>query len=415
MKIAVIGSGISGLSASWLISNYYKVYLFEKKSYFGGHSNTQIVYENNKEIAVDTGFIVFNEHNYPNLCKLFKSLNVKILETDMSFSVSRNNGELEYSGSGLSGIFAQKKNLVNKDFMLMLYEIIKFYKFNSQHSSGRKPETLSQFLNSNNYSDYFRYNHIYPMAASIWSSKLSDIANYPIDKFVKFFNNHNLFNLLVRPKWRTVLGGSKQYVKKILNLKKIIPKKDISVEVLNRNTNQVTLLINGKKMFFDKLVIATHTDQAITLLKDLTNDEKKILVNIKYSANKIYFHTDETLMPKNKKVWSSWNFLGNDSKKERLSVSYWMNNLQHLSTNQNYFVTLNPFKKPVDSKIIKIIDYSHPMFTFDSFKAQEELKKIQGKNSTWFCGAYTGFGFHEDGIKSGLGVAEQILGKKRPW
>ena len=415
MKIAVIGSGISGLSAAWLISKYHKVNLFEKKSYFGGHSNTQIVQENNQEIAVDTGFIVFNEHNYPNLCKLFKHLNVKILESDMSFSVSKNNGAFEYSGSGLSGMFAQKKNLLNKDFLFMVYEIIKFYKLQSQHFSKSNSETLSQFLTSHNYSDYFRYNHIYPMAASIWSSKLSDIANYPIDKFFKFFNNHNLLNLFFRPKWRTVLGGSKEYVKKILNSKKIIPVKNISVEVLQRNKNQITLLINGKKMFFDKLVIATHSDQAIKLLKDLTKDEKKIFSKIKYSANKVYFHTDETLMPKNKKVWSSWNFLGNDSKKEKLSVSYWMNNLQKLSTYQNYFVTLNPFKKPIDSKIIKTIKYSHPMFTFDTFKAQEDLKKIQGKNSTWFCGAYTGFGFHEDGIKSGLNVAEQILGKKRPW
>ena len=415
MKIAVIGSGISGLSASWLISKYHRVNLFEKKSYFGGHSNTQIVQENNKEIAVDSGFIVFNEHNYPNLCKLFKSLNVKISESDMSFSVSRNNGELEYSGSGFSGIFAQKRNLLNKDFLFMVYEILKFYKFHSQNYSNYKSETLSQFLTSNKYSDYFKQNHIYPMAASIWSSQLSDIANYPFDKFVKFFNNHNLFNLFFRPKWKTVLGGSKEYVKKILNSKKIMPKKNICVEVLNRNKNQVTLLVDGKKKFFDKLVIATHTDQAIKLLKDLTKDEKRILSSIKYSSNKVYFHTDEKLMPKNKKVWSSWNFLGNDSKKETLSVSYWMNNLQRLYTEQNYFVTLNPFKKPVYSKIIKIIDYSHPTFTFDTFEAQEDLKKIQGKNSTWFCGAYTGYGFHEDGIKSGLGVAEQILGKKRPW
>ena len=249
MKIAVIGSGISGLSASWLISKYHRVNLFEKKSYFGGHSNTQIVQENNKEIAVDSGFIVFNEHNYPNLCKLFKSLNVKISESDMSFSVSRNNGELEYSGSGFSGIFAQKRNLLNKDFLFMVYEILKFYKFHSQNYSNYKSETLSQFLTSNNYSDYFKQNHIYPMAASIWSSQLSDIANYPFDKFVKFFNNHNLFNLFFRPKWKTVLGGSKEYVKKILNSKKIMPKKNICVEVLNRNKNQVTLLVDGKKSF----------------------------------------------------------------------------------------------------------------------------------------------------------------------
>ena len=415
MKIAVIGSGISGLSASWLISQYHKVYLFEKKSYYGGHANTQVVKNNDKELSVDTGFIVFNEKNYPNLCKLFENLDVKFIESDMSFSVSRNKGKLEYSGSGFSGIFAQKKNFLDKDFIFMLYEIIKFYKFDSKHKSNSEMETLSDFLKLRNYSDYFKYNHIYPMAASIWSSKLSDIAHYPVNDFLTFFKNHNLFNILHRPKWRTVAGGSKEYVKKILNSKKIISQKNTKVKVLSRTNNQVILKVDKKKMYFDKLVVATHTDQAIKLLGDLTRDEENILGGIKYSKNKVYFHKDEALMPKDKKVWSSWNFLGEDSEKQRLTVSYWMNKLQNLQTNQNYFVTLNPFKKPINSKIIKIIEYSHPMFTFSTFQAQELLKNIQGNNNTWFCGAYTGFGFHEDGIKSGLHVAEQILGEKRPW
>ncbi len=417
LKIAVVGSGISGLSCSWLLSKKHDVYLFEKNNYFGGHADTETIIDKDfSKIQIDTGFIVLNEINYKNLINLFKSLNVETYASDMSFSVSKNLGELEYSGSSLQGLFSQKKNLLNKSFVKMIYEIIKFYLTVEKEKDEFRNLTLSQYLEVRNYSDYFKLNHIYPMAGSIWSSSFEQISKYPFAEFVNFFSNHGLLKLFNRPKWRTVLGGSKSYVKKIINLKNIKSFKNTKVKVIDRTYNsKIVLEINKKKEIFDKLVIATHSDEALKLLNDITENEKEALEKIKFTNNVTYLHKDEKLMPLLKKNWSSWNFVSDNNDNKRINVTYWMNNLQNLGTSENYFVSLNPVSPPKKEKIIIKKNYSHPLFTRQTFEAQKQILKLQGKKNTWFCGAYLGYGFHEDGIKSGLKVAENITGLQRSW
>ena len=415
LKIAIIGSGISGLSCAWLLSKKHKVYLFEKNSYFGGHANTETVKVNSGLVDVDTGFIVFNKINYPNLCNFFNILNVRSYESEMSFAVSKNKGKFEYSGSNFDSIFSQRKNFFNFRFYFMLYEIIKFYKNATKDKEFYEKLSLGEYLEKKKYSDYFKFNHIYPMAASIWSASIEEITKYPFKEFVNFFSNHQLFNIFDRPKWRTVEGGSKNYVKKIIELKRINSKKNCIVKVLERNNNFVRLEVNKRKMNFDRLVMATHSDQVLKIINDLQDSEKKILKKIKYTKNEVFLHRDESLMPRLKKTWSSWNYIDESISNSNISVTYWMNRLQDLKTKTNIFVSLNPKRIPKKKDIFKLISYEHPQFNFETFKAQKEIKNIQGKHNTWFCGAYLGYGFHEDGIKSGLDIAEKISGYNRPW
>ena len=355
IKIAVLGSGISGLSCSWLLSKKHDVYLYEKNNYFGGHADTETIIDKDySKIQVDTGFIVLNEINYKNLINLFKALNVETYASNMSFSVSKNYGELEYSGSGLQGLFSQKKNLLSKAFIKMLYEIIKFYLTVENDKDEFKNMTLSEYLEVKNYSEYFKLNHIYPMAGSIWSSSFNQISKYPFPEFVSFFSNHGLLKLFNRPKWHTVLGGSKSYVNKIINSKKIKAFTNTKVKVIDRTYNsKIVLEINKKKEIFDKLVIATHSDEAIKLLKDISANEKNALEKIEFTNNIVYLHKDKNLMPKLKKNWSSWNFVSDKENNERINVTYWMNKLQNLGTSEDYFVSLNPIFKPKKDKILK--------------------------------------------------------------
>ncbi len=413
MRIAVIGSGISGLSCAWLLSKGHKVDLFEKNSYFGGHSNTEKIKVNEMDISVDTGFIVFNEINYPNLCNLFKSLNVESYESDMSFAFSKDKGALEYGGSNMSSIFGQKSNFLNLKFIKMLFEIVRFYKSVELDKENFSFSTIDEYLHKKNYSDFFKYNHIYPMASSIWSSSLKDIKKYPLREFVDFFSNHGLLKFFDRPKWRTVLGGSRNYVEKIIRCKNINPIKNCNVKVVRRNGKYVEIKIDKKIIKYDYVVLAVHADQIKNILENMASNERKIFSKIQYKKNKVFLHFDESLMPKLKKVWSSWNYLENG--KNEISVTYWMNQLQKLETSRNIFVTLNPSQEPKKDKTYKIIHYEHPIFNCETFEAQKDIKLIQGENKTWFCGAYLGYGFHEDGIKSGLNVAEKMSGMRREW
>ncbi len=416
-KIAVVGSGISGLSAAWHISQKNDVHIFEKNDYFGGHSNTQTVFDENfSQQFIDTGFIVYNELNYPNLSNFFKCLNVQTYASDMSFSVSKDNGKFEYSGSSLSTIFAQTKNIFNLKFLKMIYEIVLFYNNVQRDVDEYSDLTLSEYLIKKKYSDYFKFNHIYPMAASIWSSPLNEVSQYPLKQFVDFFSNHGLFKLINRPKWRTVLGGSRSYVKRVLNSKRIHSFLNSEVFVIDRNyNNKIVIEVNGEKKIFDNIIISSHADEVKKILKDITSEEERIFNKIKFKKNIVYLHQDESLMPKIKKIWSSWNFNGWTESKDNISVTYWMNKLQTLSTKENFFVSLNPIIKPKKDLIKKVIYYSHPLFDKETFIAQDQIKKLQGEKKTWFCGAYLGYGFHEDGIKSGLNVAERISGNKRQW
>ena len=405
-KIAIVGSGISGLSCAWKLSEKFDVDLYERQGRFGGHSNTVQINEKGKLIDVDTGFIVFNEHNYPNLCKFFQSIGVDSYESDMSFGVSILRDNLEYSGTNLFSVFAQNKNLLNFKFIRMLVEIIKFNNSVKDDKLNFKNYTIGEYLEKKQYSNYFKFNHLFPMAASIWSTELKDIKNYPFEKFVSFFDNHGLLKIVNRPKWRTVKGGSKNYISKVLDNKKIKSYLNAKVKVKKRS-GMIYLDVNGALKKYNHLVIAAHSDQVGSII-NLDQRERDIFKDIKYKKNIVYLHNDSALMPKIGKVWSSWNYIEQEKKSNRLTVTYWMNNLQNLQTKTNIFVSLNPFKKPDVKKTYKVIEYAHPNFDFKTFEKQKEIDNIQGKLNTWFCGAYLGYGFHEDGISSSLKVAKKI-------
>ena len=411
LKIAVIGSGISGLSASWGLAKYHNIDLFEKKDYFGGHANTvKVKLKKEKTFYVDTGFIVFNQFNYPRLCSLFKELNIKTYDSDMSFAASLDKGKLEYSGSSLISMFAQKKNLINFRFLRMLFEIVKFYKKVEKDKDKYEGFTIEDYLNFKNYSTFFKYKHIYPMASSIWSSSLNEIKKYPFEQFVNFFSNHGLLNIIDRPKWKTVLNGSQSYVKKITENENINTFKNSSIKIIKVNKKKIILKVNDKTKQYDHVIVGVHSNQVTGVNKILDQKQMKIFSSIRYTKNEVYLHTDETLMPNLKKVWASWNYLEGQANNQ-LSVTYWMNKLQNLGINTNIFVTLNPFKKPDKDKILKKIIYEHPLYDLKTFNSQKEVQLIQGKNNIWYCGAYLGYGFHEDGIKSGMNVVKKILQK----
>ena len=324
----------------------------------------------------------------------------------MSFSVSITHNNLQYSGTNLFSIFAQPKNIINSAFWRMLFEIVRFNRNVEKDVKSFSNLTIDQYLKKKKYSNYYMYNYLYPMAGSIWSSKIGDIKNYPFDKFVSFFSNHGLLKIFNRPKWRTVKDGSRSYIEKILKNKKIKFYKSTSVKV-KKKKKKIYLNIKGSIKSYDHLVIATHSDQVKSVL-NLGVVEKKIFTKMIYKKNVVYLHSDKSLMPKNMKVWSSWNYLQSSINASELTVTYWMNKLQNLKTDTNIFVSLNPFKKPKKEKIFKIIEYEHPHYNFETFRKQKEIDNIQGRENIWFCGAYLGYGFHEDGISSSMNVARRI-------
>ena len=398
MKIAVIGSGISGLSASYYFSKKYKVDLFEQDDHFGGHSYTYDIKEDNKIIAVDLGFIVFNEQTYPNLIRFFNELNVPFEKSNMSFSVSIKDTNVEYGGSGFNAIFANKKNLLNFKFLKMINEIINFYKtapslINTETSNA----TLGDYLKSSKLSKYFIEYHIIPMVAAIWSMPFQKAKEMPLKLFLNFFTNHGLFKLKNRPQWFTVSNRSRTYVKKVLEKISGEVFKNYKVSKILRSKNNVRILIGNEYLDYDHVILASHADQSLELLDDPSLEESEILKKFTYVSNEAYLHRDENLMPIRKSAWSSWNSI---SKNENTCVTYWLNKLQNLNSEKNYFLTLNPVEAIDKNKIIKKIHFTHPYFNKDNVALQKDLNKLQGKKRTWFCGSYFGYGFHEDGLKS---------------
>jgi len=398
MKIAVIGSGISGLSASYYFSKKYKVDLFEQDYHFGGHSYTYDIKEDNKIIAVDLGFIVFNEQTYPNLIRFFNELNVPFEKSNMSFSVSIKDTNVEYGGSGFNAIFANKKNLLNFKFLKMINEIINFYKtapslINTETSNV----TLGDYLKSSKLSKYFIEYHIIPMVAAIWSMPFQKAKEMPLKLFLNFFTNHGLFKLKNRPQWFTVSNRSRTYVKKVLEKISGEVFKNYKVSKILRSENNVRILIGNEYQDYDHVILASHADQSLELLDDPSLEESEILKKFTYVSNEAYLHRDENLMPIRKSAWSSWNSI---SKNENTCVTYWLNKLQNLNSEKNYFLTLNPVEAIDKNKIIKKIHFTHPYFNKDNVALQKDLNKLQGKKRTWFCGSYFGYGFHEDGLKS---------------
>ena len=402
MKIAVIGSGISGLSSAYYLSKKYKVDLFEKDDHFGGHSYTYEIKERDKIVAVDLGFIVFNEVTYPNLIRFFKHLNVPYEKSDMSFSVSIKNSNIEYSGSGLGGLFANKSNLFNLKFLNMIKEIISFYKIAPDLLNEEiKEQTLGDYLKEKKFSKYFIEYHLIPMVAAIWSMPFDKAKEMPLKFFLNFFNNHGLFKLKNRPQWFTVTNRSRSYVKNITGKISGEIFKNYKVDKIIRSDDNIRIMIGNDYIDYDQVVLASHADESLNMIEKPTAEEKNILGKFQYVENEAFLHTDENLMPIKKRAWSSWNSISNN---EETCITYWLNKLQNLKSKKNYFLTLNPIFKINDSSIIKKVNFTHPYLNSENTKIQKDLHTIQGKKRTWFCGSYFGYGFHEDGLKSSIEV-----------
>ena len=410
MRIAVIGSGISGLSAAQKLSKKHHVDLFESEDHFGGHSYTLDTLINGKKVPVDIGFIVFNHETYPNLINFFNELKIEIEKSDMSFSVSVKDTNYEYCGRGLNGIFANKGNLFNLKFLKMFFDIINFYKKCDQIKSLNEEITLGEFLEKNKWSKNFINFHLIPMVSAIWSMPPVEANQMPIKFFLKFFQNHGLFKLKNRPQWYTVTNRSRTYVEKVLTQISGEYFKNYKISSIKRNKIGVQVYYGASNEFFDydKVVIATHADDALKILSEPTEDEKKILSNFKYKSNLAVIHTDDVCMPNNKKVWSSWNSSVDKSDISKTSLTYWLNLLQNLKTEKNIFLTLNPFFEIDQKKILQKVTFTHPYFDQDALNNQKLLKEIQNKRNVLFCGSYFGYGFHEDGIKSSINMIENL-------
>ena len=413
MRIAVIGSGISGLSAAHFLSKRHKVDLFEKENHFGGHSYTVDVLDNNsnESIALDLGFIVFNKVNYPFLVKLFNNLKIPYEESNMSFSVSVKNSNIEYSGSGFRGLFSNKYNIFNFKFLNMIREIIFFYNEAEKINENKFLDlSLGEFLKNKKISNYFINFHMIPMVAAIWSIPANLVLKMPMSLYLGFFKNHGLFKIKNRPQWYTITGRSKIYVNKILQTISGEYFKNYEIKNVLRNKNTVRLFYGSPNEYFDydHVVFATHADDTLKLIGDPTENEKKILSNFEYKKNIAYLHNDNRLMPKNNKSWSSWNSILDKNDLNNSCVTYWLNKLQNLKTSTNYFLTLNPIIEIESNKIIKKVEFTHPFYEIKTIKAQRYLSELQGINNSWFCGSYFGYGFHEDGLKSAIDVANRL-------
>mgnify|MGYP001378291771 FL=1 len=406
MKIAVIGSGISGLSAAYYLSKRHKVDLLEQDDHFGGHSYTYDIKEENKTTSVDLGFIVFNKQTYPNLIKFFHELDAPFEKSNMSFAVSIKNSNVEYGGSGLNALFANKKNLFNIKFLKMINEIFSFYKkAPSLLKSDIEEETLGKYLDKSKLSKYFIDYHIIPMVAAIWSMPFEKAKDMPLKLFLNFFINHGLFKLKNRPQWYTVTNRSRTYVNKILSKISGEVFKNYKVNKILRSENNVRVSIGNEYMDYDHAVLASHADQSLKMLEDPTDEEKEILTKFSYVSNSAYLHTDKNLMPLRKSAWSSWNSI---TKENKTCVTYWLNKLQNLKTEKDYFLTLNPVERINDENTIKKVNFTHPYFNNENVALQKHLQKLQGKKRTWYCGSYFGYGFHEDGLKSSMELLEKF-------
>ena len=412
MKIAIVGAGISGLSAAYYLSKKHKVDLFEKENQFGGHANTlKVSCGNNKEINVDIGFMVFNKNTYPNLINFFSENKIEIEKSDMSFSVSVNGSNLEYCGKGLGGIFSNKKNLLNLKFIKMFFEIISFYK-NCEKIDLKNVQliTLGEYLKEIKISDYFINYHIIPMVSAIWSMPPYEATQMPLSFFLNFFKNHGLFKIKNRPQWFTVANRSKTYVDKIINQISGEHFKNYNINKIIRNEFGAKIFYGEENEFFDydKVVIATHADEALKIIDNPTSDEEHILKNFKYRENMAIIHFDETIMPKNKKAWCSWNSSMSIDNIEKTSVTYWLNQLQNLKIDRNIFLTINPYREISSDQIFKKVTFTHPYYDAEALSNQQNLYKIQNKKNILFCGSYFGYGFHEDGIKSSIDMLKTL-------
>lgn len=414
--IAVIGSGIAGLAAAWRLSTRHNVTLFEASGRLGGHANTADITIDGAKFGVDTGFIVYNPRNYPNFVGMLDHLQVQSSPSDMSFAASISDGGFEYS-SNPTGLFAQRRNLLRPRMWRMIADIMRLNRHARDPGRGTNALSLDEFLQAHGYSDAFREDHILPMCAAIWSSPVDQMRGFPADAFFRFFLNHGLLQLTDRPAWRTVTGGSQTYVRALSAAIAGHIKTDTPVHQVNRTPTGVTLTLDqGQRVEFDEVVFACHSDQALQLLDDADPEETNLLSAIRYRPNTAVLHTDDRFMPRRRAAWASWNYLERGERDSReISLTYWMNRLQPLPTDQPVFVTLNPTTAPDPGRVLRTDHYAHPVFDHAALAAQSDFGEIQGRRGTWYGGAWLGSGFHEDGLQSGLRVADAIGADKRPW
>lgn len=407
------------MSAAWLLSRKHRVTLIEADTRPGGHSNTVDCEVDGVDVAVDTGFIVYNPPAYPNLTALFSHLEVPTAPSDMGFAVSMGNGAYEYAGSSLAQLVGQPSNILNPGHWRLMRDIPRFFRTAlAKLPTLSEDMTIAQFLKAEGYSDYFLERHLLPMAGAIWSATPGDMRDYPAKAFLKFFNNHGLLKITGRPLWRTVKGGSREYVSRLIRSGLFETRLRTPVTSIRRGPDTVTIRArSGEEQVYDDVVIAAHADQALAMLSDATPEEIRLLSCFRYSRNRAILHRDDRLMPKRRKLWSSWNYLSElpPFSATTSAVTYWMNKLQPLPVEAPLFVSLNPLEEPRLESVMAEFDYTHPIFDPAAMAAQRELWKIQGLKRTWFCGAYWGSGFHEDGIQAGLAAAEALGGVKRPW
>jgi len=397
LKIAIIGSGISGLSAAYYLSDQHEVDLFEKDSRLGGHTHTHNL-ELEKKISVDSGFIVMNDRNYPLLTKLFLELEIELHPTSMSFSVDTEN---------ISWCSEDFKKFRFFNSLKKIRIFLEMVRFNNIASNIDSNGTIEDWLKERKFSEFFKKNYVYPMSASIWSSSQESISRFPMKSFSRFFNNHGLLDLIKRPQWFSVLGGSNTYIEKLINHSKInnvFKNANVSIK---REKEKVFVLNNDKAYQYDVIVFACHANQVGELLDDSPSEEEEILSLFEYTTNNVLLHHDSSLMPNEKSLWSSWNSVKNNKYDY---VSYWMNNLQKLDSKRDIFVTLGNYPDVDEEKVFKKIKYEHPLYSEKTIEGQKLIRSIQGKNRTYFTGAHLGYGFHEDGIKSSLEVIKIING-----
>ena len=415
MRIAVIGSGISGLASAYLLSRSYETHLFEREDRIGGHSHTVDVTVHEGMVPVDTGFIVFNPLNYPNLVGMFDHLGVETETTDMSFGVSIGPGDLEYEGS-LRGLTAQPSNLLRPSYWSMLNDLVRFYrKATLEVERGPDGESLGQFIARLGYSQHFVQDHLLPMAAAIWSCPTETMLEFPARSFITFMNNHQLLNFIERPQWRTVTGGSRQYVRKIEHALGANIHLSTSITGISRKAGGVALNIEGTgEVWFDKVVLAAHADQSLSMIDDPHPEESRILGAFDFQPNRVLLHSDTSLMPRRKAAWASWSYLTRRNPQDGLCVTYWMNRLQNIQVATPLLVSLNPFMEPDPGLVHGEYHYDHPVFDQKAIDAQRILPSMQGKNGLFYAGAWTRYGFHEDGLASAVAIARS-LGADIPW
>lgn len=418
-KIAIIGSGISGLGAAYLISPHHDVTVFEAEHRPGGHSHTVDVQVDGHYFGVDTGFLVFNERTYPLLCRLFGHLNIPVVRSEMSFSVQVASPDLEWAGTNLDTVFAQRRNLLRASFWRMLFDILRFNRASQRDLDKPAVANLSlgDYLDKNGYSQAFRNDYLLPMAAAIWSCPTAQMLSYPFRTFVRFCHNHGLLQITDRPTWMTVAGGSRVYVASLIEAVQAhggTIRLESLVRSIQRGSEGVMVQTSAGAEQFDQVLLACHSDQALKILgSDATVQEQSLLGAIRYQPNRAVLHTDAALLPTNKKSWAAWNYaspgtLGQDIGQSAVSVSYLLNKLQPLPTETPVIVTLNPWREPDPKLTYRQIHYAHPIFDGPAIAAQQDIKALSGQNRTIYAGAWLGYGFHEDGFAAAVRAASLL-------